>query len=396
MTSAPYSSPSTGSWFDRLPKPLLVDRYLARELALPFFFGVAAFSSLGISVGVLFEVVRQVVEAGLPLELALQVFLLRLPYFVALALPMSVLLASMMGYGRLANDSELVALRSCGLSVYRLVAPALVLSLVVTGVMFALNEAIVPAANYQAKEIIRSALGDDDGQPQVEQENIFYREFGDVTDSQGKTKNVLRRVFYAEHFDGKQMQGLTVIDRSQAGVGQIVSAKRAEWNASERVWNFFDGTIYLIAPDGSYKNILRFGEQRLQLPRAPLDLAQRKRNANEMNILEAQDYLALLRQSGERPEIVKMELRIQQKYALPFVCVAFGLVGSALGNRRHQRLGRATSFGVSVVIIFGYYLLGFVMDALGLKEILSPPVATWAPLLMVAGLGGVLLVRASR
>lgn len=374
----------------------MVDRYIARELTLPFLFGVAAFSSIGVSVGVVFDIIRQVVEAGLPIDLAIRVLLLRLPYFVALAFPMSVLLASMMAYGRLSNDSELVALRSCGLSVYRLVVPALVLSLIVTGGMFVLNEAIVPAGNYQAKQIVKLALGEDDGQPSVQQDNIFYREFGDVPDGQGGKRSTLLRVFYAEHFDGKQMQGLTIIDRSQAGVGQIVSAERAEWDNRDRIWNFFNGTIYLVAPDGSYKNVMRFGQQRLQLPRAPLDLATRDRNASEMNIVEAQEYLALLRQSGERPEIVKMELRIQQKFALPFVCFVFGLVGSALGNRRHHRLGRATSFGMSIVIIFGYYLLGFVLDALGLKEILSPWVATWTPLAIVGGLGVFFLVRASR
>jgi lipopolysaccharide export system permease protein len=106
--------------------------------------------------------------------------------------------------------------------------------------------------------------------------------------------------------------------------------------------------------------------------------------------------LAILRQSGERAEITKLELRIQQKYAFPFICVGFGLVGSALANRRHQRLGRATSFGVSVVVIFAYYLLAFLADALARTEFLSPVVAAWLPLLVVGALGTGLLVRAAR
>ena len=391
----PQRSPLS-AWPHWLPQVSVMDLYLAKELAMPFLFGVGAFSSIGVSVGAVFELVRKVVEEGLPFHLALQILLLRMPYFIVLSLPMSTLLASMMAFGRLSNDSELVALRSCGVSVYRLVAPAVALSLAVTGMTFVFNEAIVPAANYQATVIMERALGTDDEQPSFREENIFYREFGEVEQANGEKKNILTRVFYAERYDGKQMLDLTVIDRSQAGISQIVTAKTAAWNPTERAWDFKNGTIYLVAPDGSYRDILRFEQQRLQLPRTPLDLAVRDRFSNELNIIEAQKRLELLRQTGERAEINKLELRIQQKYAFPFICLAFGLVGSALANRRHQRLGRATSFGVSVVVIFAYYLLAFVMDALGLTEVLSPIVATWTPLLLVFALGAALLVRASR
>jgi len=391
----PQRSPLS-AWPHWLPQVSVMDLYLAKELAMPFLFGVGAFSSIGVSVGAVFELVRKVVEEGLPFHLALQILLLRMPYFIVLSFPMSTLLASMMAFGRLSNDSELVALRSCGVSVYRLVAPAVALSLAVTGMTFVFNEAIVPAANYQATVIMERALGTDDEQPSFREENIFYREFGEVEQANGEKKNILTRVFYAERYDGKQMLDLTVIDRSQAGISQIVTAKTAAWNPTERAWDFKNGTIYLVAPDGSYRDILRFEQQRLQLPRTPLDLAVRDRFSNELNIIEAQKRLELLRQTGERAEINKLELRIQQKYAFPFICLAFGLVGSALANRRHQRLGRATSFGVSVVVIFAYYLLAFVMDALGLTEVLSPIVATWTPLLLVFALGAALLVRASR
>lgn len=397
MTPNTLPQPSSFQpWRNWLPTISVMDRYLAKELIMPFLFGVGAFSSIGVSVGTVFDLVRKVVEEGLPIHLAMQVMLLQMPYFIVLSFPMSTLLASMMAFGRLSSDSELVALRSCGIGVYRIVAPAIVLSLFVTGLTFVFNEALVPAANYQATVILERALGTDNDQPSFREENIFYREFSDVKQPDGETKNILSRVFYAERYDGKQMISLTVIDRSQAGISQIVTAKSAVWNPSERAWDFKDGTIYLVAPDGSYRDILRFEQQRLQLPRTPLDLAVRDRFSNELNIIEAQERLAILRQSGERAEITKLELRIQQKYAFPFICVAFGLIGSALANRRHQRLGRATSFGVSIVVIFAYYLLSFLMDALARTDILTPFVAAWSPLAIVGIVGTVLLVRASR
>jgi lipopolysaccharide export system permease protein len=63
---------------------------------------------------------------------------------------------------------------------------------------------------------------------------------------------------------------------------------------------------------------------------------------------------------------------------------------------RPQRTGKATSFGISIVLIFGYYLFGFITDALGLSGILSPFVAAWLPNLLGLGAGGWLLVQAAR
>jgi len=125
----------------------VLDRYLIRELILPFLFGVGAFASIGLSVGTLFELVRQVAESGLSIAIALRVFLLRMPEFIVLAFPMSTLLASLMTYSRLSSDSELIAFRSVGISVYRLMIPTLMMSLLVTGMTFAFNESIVPAAS---------------------------------------------------------------------------------------------------------------------------------------------------------------------------------------------------------------------------------------------------------
>lgn len=73
------------------------------------------------------------------------------------------------------------------------------------------------------------------------------------------------------------MKGLTILDRTQSGVNQVLTAERASWNISENTWDFYDGTVYLIAPDGSYRNIVRFRHQQLALPRAPLDLASQER-----------------------------------------------------------------------------------------------------------------------
>ncbi|MFM7427436.1 MAG: LptF/LptG family permease, partial [Elainella sp.] len=283
-------------------------------------------------------------------------------------------------------------LKACGVSVYRMVTPALLVSLLVTGLTFAFNELIVPSANYQATQTLAAALDDED--PAFQERNILYQEFRQVEDKNGDKKDALARMFYAKEFDGNQMRGLTILDFSQDGLDQIVSAQSAQWNPSQKLWDFSNGTIYVVSADGSFRNIVKFDNQQLKLPRGPLDLASQPRDYNEMNIQQSYEYLALLEQSGDEEKIQKLKVRIQQKYALPFICVAFGLVGAALGARLN-RGGRSTSFAISLVIIFSYYLLAVICGSIAQLGIITPFLGAWLPNLFGLGAAAILLARST-
>ncbi len=379
--------------WDWLPQLSVMDRYIAGELILPFLFGVGLFTSLGVSVGALFELIRRLAESDISLATAAQILALNLPQFIAYALPMSTLLAALMSYSRLSSDSELIALRSCGVTIFRMVLPAIMLSLVVTGITFAFNELIVPQANYQATTTLKRAL--DEERLPFRSEDILFQEFQDVEQPDGDTKDQLSRMFYAHEFDGERMMGVTVLDFSRVGLSQIVSAESARWNDDTNTWNFSDGTMYAVSPDGSFQNILRFEEQELAIPRTPLDLASRRRDYGEMNIAQSMDELDLALQSGNDNRIRKLRVRIQQKYALPFACLAMGLIGSVLGTKP-RRTSRATSFAISVLMIFGYYLLASITGAIAETGSLSPFLGGWIPNLFGIGIGAFLLIQASR
>ena len=91
-----------------------MDRWLLQEQLGPLLFGIAAFTAVSLSVGVVFELVRRVAESGLPLLAAVKVLLLRLPSFLVLSFPMATLMATLLAYSRLSGSSELTALRSVG------------------------------------------------------------------------------------------------------------------------------------------------------------------------------------------------------------------------------------------------------------------------------------------
>jgi len=138
-----------------LPKLSIMDRYLFTQMLTPFLFGVGAFSSVILAIGSLFELIRLITDSGLSIWTAFQIFGYQIPGFMVYSFPMSMLLATSLSYSRMSGDGETTALRSCGVSAYRLVAPALVLSLLVTGMTYVFNEAIVPAANWQSRSTLK-------------------------------------------------------------------------------------------------------------------------------------------------------------------------------------------------------------------------------------------------
>lgn len=380
------------SFLRTIPGFSLLDRYIFLELLLPLLFGMGLFTSLGIAIGTLFDLVRRITEMGLPITIALQILFLRMPEFIVLAFPMSMLLSTLMAYSRLSSDSELIALRSIGINVYRLIVPAVILSIIVTGLTFTFHNYIAPASTYQATVTLAKALKRE--KLPFDNDNIIYPEYTQIKTDDGGTRTVLLRLFYAEEFDGRQMKRLTILDRSQPDINQIITSQSAVWNLDNNKWDFYNGTIYLISPDGDYRNIVRFDHQELSLPRAPLDIANRGRDATEMNIQQAREYLKIVQLSGNEVKARKLEVRIQEKIALPFVCIVFALIGASMGVRP-QNTNRATSFGICVVLIFSYYLLSFISSSFGVWGVLTPLMAAWLPntLGLIAGI--LLLVRSA-
>lgn len=371
----------------------VMDRYIVSELIMPFLFGVVALSSGGVAIGVLFDLMRKMADAGLPATIAIQVLLLKLPYYITYSFPMSMLLACLIVYGRFSSDSELIAMRSCGVSVYRLVAPAIAMSLVVTGLTLAFNEAIVPMCNVQAEKVLNQAL--DKKEPNYRESDILYQEYHTEKKEDGDKVKRIGRLYYAKEYDGTRLKNVTILDFTQKGLNQILTSESAVLDADDKTWNFFNGTNYGVSPDGSYRNIFRFERYQLQLPRTPFDLANNDRDPGEMNMAQMREYLELIRQSGSRKEIRKLELRLDQKVALPLVCLAFGVIGSTLGVRS-QRTARATSFGISLILIVGYHILFSVCEVLYFQGILTAFLGAWLPTLIALGAGILLLIQRNR
>ncbi|MFM7086345.1 MAG: LptF/LptG family permease [Cyanobium sp.] len=378
----------------RLRRLPLLDRWLTGELLGPLLFGIAAFTAVSLSVGVVFELVRRVAESGLPVLAALIVLLLRLPGFLVLAFPMATLMATLLAYSRLSGSSELTALRSVGVGTVRMVLPALVLALLMSGLTFVFNDLIVPRANLAATNTLERALGKsltgDKG------DNILYSRFGQIRLADGDKSNSLTHIFYSRSFNGGLMEDITVIDFSRFGQRQMLIAHSGRWNDDKAVWEFKDGRIINIDERNGSTTSAQFDRYLYPLNRDPQEVARLPTDASLMTVGQARRAERLLREANNIKESRRLRVRIQEKFAFPVICLVFGLIGSSLGVRPHARTSRSQGFGISVLLIFGYYLMAFMFSSLGITGTLLPVFAAWLPVLIGLAAGGWLLHQASR
>ena len=149
----PKTFTGLGKWPLHSLEISLMDRYVARQLIPPFLFSVGVVASLGLAIGSLSDLANKIVEKNLPVAQAMEILILKVPEFLAYSLPIAVMLATMMTFGRLSGDGEIIAIRTCGVSLYRIILPAVILSVIVTGWALVLSEWVVPAANYRATSI---------------------------------------------------------------------------------------------------------------------------------------------------------------------------------------------------------------------------------------------------
>lgn len=392
MTMGPARALSRGvAFWRRIP---LMDRWLANELVGPLLFGIAAFTTVSLSVGVVFELVRKVAEAGLPVPAALEVLVLKLPSFLVLSFPMATLMATLLSYSSLSGNSELTALRSLGVSTRRLVLPALVVATLMSLLTFVFNDVVVPASNLQADLSLDRALGQAISSQRGD--NVLYTRYGTVTAPGRGSGPGIAQIFFARSFVNEEMRDVTILDFSRLGTRQTLMAPRGRWNEARSMWEFFDGRIISLSDDGSKTVTANFSRYLYPLDHGPIDVAQLPRDPAAMTVRQALNAEQLLRKSGDLKEVRRMQVRIQEKFAFPTICLVFGLIGSSLGVRPNSRTSRGQGFGISVLLIFGYYLMSFVFSSLGIKGTLLPIFAAWMPVMIGLAAGLWLLRSASR
>ena len=366
----------------------LIDRWLLGQIIPPMIFAISAFTVISLSVGVMFDLIRKIVEYGLPIQQALQALIYSLPSFLVLSFPMAVLLATLLSYGKLSANSELLALRSLGITTSRIISPAIAVSIFMTGLTFYFNDNLVPYSNKLAESTLRSGIGSSFNQGKSKNNIIFSRKGSRIDSNNNPTKinTFLTHIFYASRFENNIMQEVTVLDYSRVNVKQILTASSAIFDKENSSWVFTDGNIVSTNSIGQTTSI-NFKQYIYPFIEGPLDLAKVPKDASDMSLKEALEAERIYKKIGNIKEIRKIQVRIQEKFTLPCACLVFGLIGSILGCKSNSRSSKSQGFGLSVILILFYYVMSFIFSSFGVKGLLPPIIAAWFPVIVSIGSG---------
>ncbi len=340
-----------------------IDRFLAGTFFGPFMVCLAAFTAAYL-LGDLFDRFDTLVHHGGLGVLGLEYFLLKIPLIVTQLLPIACLAGVLLGFALLNRTGEVLACQQLGISRIEMMLPVLLIGALVSGFQFVLSETIVPAATREAKYLYEVELKGRQLEGVFANRHIWMR----VRDG----------FLSADSYDRKKMKlaGLTLYRISPAyAVTNIFHADDASWNG--RTWDTTGVTRYKLSgsavsssePPGFVINI------------TPADLGLLRLEPEEFSVWELDHYIHDLKKKGLDPGgyLVDRDL----KYAMPLSCLIMVALGIALSLDplpRHLSLGR--SFGLAIVIGFGYWLAAGLTSSLGHSGFMPAWFAAWSPNLL--------------
>ena len=356
----------------------ILDKYIFREVCKAFLFGICAFSAVFIGSGTLFKIAKYITDYGASLSAVIKVFIFGLPNVIMWTFPMSMLLATLLTFGRLSSSSEITAMKSCGIGFFRIAMPAILLGFLVSIVAILFNEHVVPWANTAYRNVVYYEIQGKSGAKS--QDHIILK---DIKDGQ------IQRLLYARRYDAdsQSLQSITLQEFDGAGkVSHVENAEYAEFTGKE--WVMHNGMLYDIS-DGESEHTLRFNTQVLPINASPRQIVREQKDPEELTMKELKAQIRIMK--TQYVDTSKLETELYQRITVPMASLIFALVGVPLGLQP-TRNSSSAGFAMSVIIIFFYYALMTMANAIGRSGALSPMLAVWIP--NVVGLiAGLFLIR---
>lgn len=360
----------------------ILDKYIFREVCKAFLFGICAFSAVFIGSGTLFKIAKYITDYGASLSAVIKVFIFGLPNVIMWTFPMSMLLATLLTFGRLSSSSEITAMKSCGIGFFRIATPAIILGFFVSIAAILFNEHVVPWANTAYRNVVYYEIQGNTGAKS--QDHIILK---DIKDGQ------IQRLLYARRYDAdsQSLQNVTLQEFNDAGkVSHVENAEYAEYEGKE--WIMHNGMLYDIS-DGESEHTLRFNTQVLPISASPRQIVREQKNPEELTMKELKAQIRIMK--TQYVDTNKLETELYQRITVPMASLIFALIGVPLGLQP-TRNSSSAGFAMSVIIIFFYYALMTMGNALARSGAVAPMLAVWIPNIVGLIAGFILIRRASR
>ncbi len=410
----------------------ILERYILKENFKPFVVSLMV-TTFVMLLDKIIDLLNLIIEKHLNVLTIVSIFGLSLPFILALTVPMAILLASIMSFGRLSVDNELIAFKSCGINIYTLLKPTVIAALFISFFMVYFNNAVLPQTNHMLKNMMIKA-------------NYRRPATAIVPGTFNSMKNYT--IYVKERIDD-ELFGILIYNREKAKFPQTISAERGEielangGNSLKAI--LYNGQMHerdqknpdkynisefkkftLNLPDLGYKmnqegtdyrgdrelssnamqEIVNERENKIELLQTEIEDIQKsinKMNSNEEEEIDKNElkknYNRLNLKSDKitslKSDVRKYQVEIHKKYAIAFACVIFVLIGAPIGMMT-QTSGVGMSFSVSAIVFLIYYGALTLGEELADKGIVSPFLAMWISNIVFSIIGIYLVIVSVR
>ncbi|NOR52915.1 MAG: LPS export ABC transporter permease LptF, partial [Candidatus Aminicenantes bacterium] len=381
------------------------DRYVIKELIPPFLIGLLIYTFV-LLMNEILRLSEVFITRGVSFSVVVNFFIYLIPSILAFTIPMAVLMGVLGGLSRLSSDSEIMAFKTLGISYKRLLRPVILFALCGWLVTSYLALYLAPRSNNKVIQLLSQSV------LSKVQFRIRPREFNE---------SVPDTVIFIQDIDqGGEWENVFVYFSDPPEEPKAISAKRGRLNfypemrrATIELFDGFSHSYLLSEPDKYEVTSFERFEEEINVENLFYDTSQKKR-VREKDIEELlrdiriinQDLVDLYEEKDESQEKassysrrlkdrVSYWVEIHKKFALPFVCLIFGILGLPLGAST-KKGGRTSGFTISLGIILFYYILISSGEEMAVDRKISPLLGMWGPNILLFLIGFFLFIKSVR
>ena len=369
----------------RIQFPLLLDDYVMREYATNFAIVLGSFSTLFL-IFTFFELIGPIFKNRTPFITVGEYLITLIPYILYNITPLCALVAVLVTFGALSRTSEITAMKSSGISLYRIITPVLVLTVLLSAGLFIFDELYLPAANRR-QEALLSVIKDKPAQ-------TFLRPDREWISGQTNKAGEPARIFYYQYFNAEKdtFANITVFEFDPAtfALRRRIFATSASWDPHLNDWVFDDGWQRTFAGEtiASYHpfTVAAFPEIKEQ----PAYFKKEDLPSQEMSYNELSRYIADLKQSGFDTQ--RLNVQLNKKIAYPLITLVMAILAipfSLSMGKKGSLAGIATAVGLAIT----YWVIALIFESFGNVNHLPAVLAAWTPDLLFGLTGAYLLLR---
>ena len=290
-------------------------------------------------------------------------FIAKTPEIISQAAPLAVLMATLLTLGTLSMNSELTAMRSCGVSLARICAPILAIAVLISFLSLFVGELVLPRSYAQRTYTQEVLIEKKSPSTYFRQHNIWHRE----------EEEILR----ASLFDPPkgELKGITLWELAPGTTQPVRRTDAASGTLDERGWIFKDAVVRDFRA-GEVSGTGKYPSLRVPLKLKPADLKVLGKYSDSMTIAELSRYCDKLKAGGYDP--TRYLAQMHSRFSMPFGCAVMAFLGVPFALRSGRSSGIAFGIGLSLGVGFLYVIVNSIIISFGQVGLLPPIVAAWA------------------